>query len=320
MRVLIVGGTGFIGPWLVRRLAAAGHRVAVFHRGPSLAELPAGVEEISGDRDRLASHAAELRRFAPEVVVHLIAYVEAHARALIQVFRGVARRTVFISSGDVYRSYGVFHGTEEGPLEPVPAGEDAPLRRTLYPYRSLAKGPDDFAYSYDKIPVERAALSDPTLPGTVLRLPMVYGPGDPQHRLSGYLKHMADGRPVIPLAETLAGWRCTRGYVDDVAAAIALAVADERAAGRTYNVGEAVAHTEADWVRAIGAAVGWTGKVVPVPDGPVPAPGNYLQDVTAETKRIRTELGYQEVASAEVALTETIRSEIATLPPGLQVD
>ena len=62
------------------------------------------------------------------------------------------------------------------------------------------------------------------LPGTVLRLPTVYGPGDYQHRLFEYLKRMDDGRPAIPLGEGVASWRWTHGYVEDVALAVVLAV------------------------------------------------------------------------------------------------
>ena len=162
----------------------------------------------------------------------MIAFTEADALGLVEAFRGLARRTVVISSADVYRAYGRFIGLESGPVEPTPLGEDAPLRTALFPYRQQAKGPDDFNYSYDKIPVERIVLGDPNLPATVLRLPMVHGPGDLYHRLSAYLKRMDDRRPAILVDEGLARWKCPRGYVDNVAAAIALAVVDDRAMGR----------------------------------------------------------------------------------------
>jgi nucleoside-diphosphate-sugar epimerase len=309
MRILLLGGTRFIGPALVRRLAGMGHEIAVFHRGRTHADLPAGVVHIEGDRDRLAECADELRRFRPSVVIDLIAYYESHARSLVEVFRGVAERTVVLSSGDVYRAYGVFHGTEARPVEPVPLAEDAPLRGVLFPYRAQATGPDDLAYGYDKIPVERTVLGEPALPGTVLRLPMVHGPGDYQHRLYPYLRRMDDGRPAVLLDEALAGWRCTRGYVEDVAAAIALAAIDRRSAGRVYNVGEAHARTEAEWVRAVGAAAGWQGEVVLVPRGRLAVPGNMAQDIVTDTTRIRRELGYCEEVTPAEALRHTVEWE-----------
>lgn len=72
--------------------------------------------------------------------------------------------------------------------------------------------------AYDKILVERAVMGDADPVGTILRLPMVYGPGDPQHRLFQYLKRMDDRRPAILMDEGAAGWRWSRGYVENVAA------------------------------------------------------------------------------------------------------
>jgi len=75
---------------------------------------------------------------------------------------------------------------------------------------------------YDKVPVEEAILSEKELAGTTVRLPMIYGPGDPLHRLHWLLKRMDDGRPFIILPDDMAAWRGVRGYVENVGAAIAL--------------------------------------------------------------------------------------------------
>src|SRR5256885_1916637 len=66
---------------------------------------------------------------------------------------------------------------------------------------------------YDKVAVERAVRGDAELPATVLRLPMIYGPGDRLHRFFPLIKRMDDGRPAILLAERVAAWRGPRGYV-----------------------------------------------------------------------------------------------------------
>jgi nucleoside-diphosphate-sugar epimerase len=60
---------------------------------------------------------------------------------------------------------------------------------------------------YDKIAVEEAIQSDPAVPWTILRLPMVYGPGDPLHRFFPLLKRVADARSSILFSEDLAAWR-----------------------------------------------------------------------------------------------------------------
>src|SRR5438067_6886729 len=180
MRILVIGGTRFIGPYVVRRLADEGHSVTLFHRGETETNLPAGVKEIDGDRHDLSSFAAEFKTLAPDVVLDMISYTKEDARNLMKVFRDVAHRVVAISSADVYRAYGRLLRMESGEPDPVPLSEDAPLRESFYPHRAHAKGLDDFAYNYEKILVERVVMSDAALPGTVLRLPAVYGVGDPQ--------------------------------------------------------------------------------------------------------------------------------------------
>ncbi len=319
MRVLIIGGTTFIGPPLVRRLIDLGHEVAVFHRGQTKAVLPVNVEHFHGDRHDLGKHAEAFRRFGPDIVVDMIAFTEADALGLVRTFRGLARRMVVISSADVYRAYGHFLGIEPGPIEPTPLTEESPLRQVLFPYRSQAEVPDDFLYSYDKIPVERVAMGDPDLPGTVLRLPMVHGPGDTYNRLSTYLKRMDNRRPAIVLDETMARWKCPRGYVEDVAAAIALVVVDERAAGRMYNVSESTAFSEAEWVRKIGEVVGWRGEVVTVPAGRIPLPYRLEQSFDTDSGRIRRELDFNEMSSTQEALERTIAWERAN-PSGASQD
>jgi nucleoside-diphosphate-sugar epimerase len=314
MRILVVGGTRFIGLWVVRRLAEAGHEVSVFHRGQSRAVLPEGVAEVLGERrDRVALEAA-VRQARPEVVLDMIAMTEEQARTAIQAFEGQASRVVAVSSQDVYRAYGRLIGKEPGPPEPGPLSEDAPLREALYPHR----GTGEASEHYEKILVERAYLGVPALPATVLRLPMVYGPSDRQHRLHGYLKRMDDGRPALLIPERLARWRWTRGYVEDVAAAIELAVTDGRAAGRVYNVGEPSALTMEEWAWAIARAAGWRGQVLRVQEELVPEhlkmPIVPEHDVVTDSGRIRRELGFREAVPFEEALRWTVAWERANPP------
>jgi nucleoside-diphosphate-sugar epimerase len=309
MRVLIIGGTGFIGPPLVRRLVADGHGVAVFHRGRTKNELPLSVDHIIGDRRELGRYATEFRAFAPDVIVDMIAFTEKQAADLVDTFRGLTQRLVVISSADVYRAYGRFLGTEPGPIEPTPLSEDSPLRSNLFPYRLPAQGPNDFSYDYDKIPVEQIVLGNSDLPGTVLRLPMIHGPGDTYHRLAPYLKRIDDERPAIVLDDRIARWKCPRGYVENVASAIALTAVDERATGRAYNIADAIGDTEIDWVRKIGEAAGWRGAILIAPRGSLALPYHFEQDLDTDSTRIRRELAFTDVVDSQRALAETVKWE-----------
>jgi nucleoside-diphosphate-sugar epimerase len=310
MRVLIIGGTGLTGPYVVRRLAELGHELALFHRGRSSVDLPKGIRQIHGDRRNLQDFAAELRGFRPEIVVHMIAMSEADAVNAMTIFRGISRRTVAISSQDVYHAYGRLTGLEPGPFDRDPVSEDDPVRTKLFPYREKATDAGHPLFDYEKILVERAILGSPELPGTILRYPMVFGPRDRQHRLFPYLKRMDDGRPAIILDRGLARWRWNKGYAENVAIAVVLAVTNDRASGKVFNVGEADALSEVDWVRAIGSAAGWEGTVVELPSDHLPrnmrSEINTDQDLVTDTRRIRRELGYTEVVSREEALLKTV--------------
>lgn len=138
------------------------------------------------------------------------------------------------------------------------------MRRHLYPYRAYAESSDDLLYNYDKILIERILLNEAQLPSTILRLPKVYGDGDGQRYLSEYVKRMEDQRNTILLETGKAQWRWTRGYVENVALAIAIAIMNERATNQIYNVGEVDTLTETEWVESIGNAAQWEGTVTPV--------------------------------------------------------
>jgi nucleoside-diphosphate-sugar epimerase len=318
MHILIIGGTHFIGPYVARQLIEQGHRVTVFHRGQTEAELSSAADHIYGDRRDLTAFANQFEPLAPDVVLDMIPYAEQEALDVMRTFKGVAQRVVAVSSMDVYLAYDRFRRVDVGPAESALLDEDSPLRTNLYPYRAYAKGSDDWVYNYEKILVERVVMSDPDLPGIVLRLSAVYGPGDYQHRVFDYVKRMDDGRPAILLEEGMARWRWSRGYVENVAAAIVLAVTSERAAGRIYNVGEEEIFTEAEWVRNVGQVAGWDGEIIAVSKDLLPPhlmqPYDWQHNLAGDASRIRRELGYKEHVCREEALKQTIAWERAHPP------
>ncbi len=322
MKVLLIGGSGFIGPWLVRDLQRAGHQVAVLHRGNARPAYEGEIERIHGDRNQLAAARPALERFAPDVVIDLILSSGRQASELIAAFRGIAGRVVALSSMDVYRAFGIIQGTEPGSPEPPPLTEDSPLRtRPLYsreqlrPMASLIGWIDE---EYEKRDMEQAVMAEPSLPATVLRLPMVYGPGDRQRRYYPLLKRMFDERRYIIISDEQAHWHAPRGYVENVSAAVAAAAVSPQAAGRVYNVCEEPAFTELQFAVLLAGFAGWTGDFVVMDKRRTPAhlqfPGNLKQDAAASSARIRQELGYSDPVSLEEAIRRTIDWERANPP------
>jgi nucleoside-diphosphate-sugar epimerase len=316
MRILLIGGNGFIGRFVAAELIRQRHAVAIFHRGTRA--LPEGVEDIRGDRKDLGARGPDLKCFAPDVVIDFVISSGSQAEELMTLFRGAAARLVMLSSIDVYRAVGISNGTETGPLQEVPLTEESELRRRLHPYPPESMQPMRKIFpwvtdDYDKIPAERAVMNDPELPGTILRLPMVYGPGDHLHRFYHVVKRIVDGRRQIIFPETLANWHSPRGYVENVAEAIALAATDERAARRIYNVCEQPSFSELEWATKIAAEMGWDGEFVVLPVERTPRhllkPGNAAQHWNASSARIRRELGYKDPVGIEQAIRQTIRWE-----------
>jgi len=255
VRILFIGGTGVTGPYAVRRLKALGHEVIVVRRE---FEMPAG---------------------ALDAVVHTWLMTEHDAVGFVRKFRDVASRAVVISSGDVYRAYGRFMRLETGAPEAIPLGEDAPLRESRYPYGG----------QYDKVLGEEALRSQSEMAVTILRYPAVWlakargGPNDPYGRMQAWLA------PEVKMEEGFADWRWTHGRAEDVAEGLVLAVTNERASGRVYNVGEAETPTMGERIAEWQSAAGWKGRVVIEP-----ATHDYAHHLVMDTTRIREELGYQE--------------------------
>lgn len=316
--VLVIGATGFIGPYVIEHLVQHGHRVAAFHRGETTAALSGDPHVIRGDRNALADALPEIDAFDPDVVIDLLLYTEAQAEQAVQVFRERVRRFVAISSGDVYRNYDGLRGEGDHPPDPAPLPESAPLRETRYPYRGYDL---DLAYAedYDKILVEEAVLNasapSKAFDGTVVRLPVVYGPGDPQHRLAEMLTRMEDHRPAILKGEDEAEWTWTHGYVENVGAAIAHAATHPDAGGAVYNIGEAETPTVRERIQTLADVTGWRGDIVTMPAEDLPEhlqlPFDCRYEMALDTSRIRDELGFEDPVSFEEALERTAAWERA---------
>lgn len=307
MRVFLIGGTGFTGPALVRQLLDRGHEVTCLHRGQTHDPRTHGAEEILVDRHDASALTRSISGAAPDVVVDMISFVASDADATRAACRNVVSRVVALSSIDVYWAYGRIKGTEVGPLQSTPLTETSVLRTT---------NPD--GANCDNVAVERSFRADGSLSTTILRLPAIYGPRDRYRRTRGYLKRMEDGRETILLGETVSEWKFSRGYVDNVAHGIVLAIENDVAAGQVYNVGEPRAMTELEFVRAIGTATGWEGEVRIVPDGELPAhlqsPVDFRQNWNVDTRKIREELRYTEVVDIPEAYRRTVDWERANPP------
>jgi nucleoside-diphosphate-sugar epimerase len=308
VRILFIGGAKMTGPFAVRALLDEGHEVSLLHRSNSEWPLLHGATQIIADKSDLPAMRDRLAAMRIDVIVHMIAYTAADATTFMEAAVGIIPRAVVISSMDVYRAYGRLTRTETGPPDPTPLTEDSPLRAS----------PSIRGSAYDKIAVERICRSDARLPCTILRYPAVFGVGDPHHRLHAWIRRMDDHRPYILIGQSQFNWHFTHAYVENVAAALSLAITNPAATDRVYNVADSITPTWPDWIRQVGRGCNWSGQVLILRDDQLPPhlsdDSDFSQDWTVDITRIRADLGYVEPIDARKAMDRAIQWERANAP------
>jgi 2'-hydroxyisoflavone reductase len=178
LKILFLGGTGFIGPHMVKQAMYRGHTVTLFNRGKSAPGLFAGVETLLGDRDGKLD---ALKGREWDVVVDNSGYVPRHVRDSAQLLKGKVGRYIFISTGSVYQFDQPYLDEESKTLEVKdPKSEDV-----------------NKYYGELKVLCEQSVNELYGAKGTNLRLHIVAGPGDPTDRYTYWPMRIAAGGEVI---------------------------------------------------------------------------------------------------------------------------
>lgn len=179
MKLLILGGTVFLGRHLVESALRDGHEVTLFNRGRHNPELFPEVEKLRGDRD---GDRDALRGRSWDAVIDTSGFVPRVVRASAELLAGAVGRYVFVSSISVY------------PDHSRPADEDTPVGKledeTTEDYKGAAYGPL-------KALCERTI--EEVLPGRtlVVRPGLLVGPHDPTHRFAYWPRRVARGGEVL---------------------------------------------------------------------------------------------------------------------------
>ena len=178
LKILILGGTGFIGPHMVRYAMYRGHDVTLFNRGRTNPELFPGVETLIGDRD---DQLDALRGGTWDAVIDNSGYVPRHVRDSAELLRDNVGRYLFTSTGSVY-NFDQDELTEDAELLPIedPTSEDV-----------------DRYYGPLKVLCENAVTDTYRERGTVVRLHVVAGPGDPTDRFTYWPVRIDHGGEII---------------------------------------------------------------------------------------------------------------------------
>ncbi len=188
LRILILGGTGFIGPYQVRYAVSRGHQVTVFNRGQRQADLPDGVEHLTGDRDK--GDLASLKGREWDVCIDNPTSLPSWVRDAGKVLKGKVGQYVFVSTISVYEKNDTAGANEDAATLRY-AGKDM-MKETRDTLRA-----DMGLYGPLKAESEREALK--RFPGiaTIVRPGLIVGPNDPTDRFTYWPVRLDRGGDVV---------------------------------------------------------------------------------------------------------------------------
>jgi 2'-hydroxyisoflavone reductase len=179
MRVLILGGTAFLGVHLTNDLLARGHEVTHFNRGRT-GIAPEGVRTIHGDR-AIGFHGLENERF--DAVIDTSGYVPHVVAKSVRFFEPRCSRYVFVSSISVYDDKNE-EGFEDSPMPPLPPGASKTVM-TPETYGPL------------KAACERVVASALRERSTIVRPGLIVGPHDRTDRFTYWPMRFARGGEIL---------------------------------------------------------------------------------------------------------------------------
>jgi nucleoside-diphosphate-sugar epimerase len=206
MRILIMGGTRFIGVYLTEILLKAGHEVVLFNRGNH--PVPAGVTQICGDRQDPAQLKAKLAGESFDAIFDNNGRELAHTQPLVEIFSGKVKHFVYVSSAGVY----------------LPTTQPPHKEGDAVDPNSRHKGKHE----------TEAYLAASEIPWTSIRPTYIYGSKNYNDLDAWFFDRVVRNRP-IPIPGN--GQFITQfGHVYDLATAMAAVLGNEKAIGQIYNI------------------------------------------------------------------------------------
>lgn len=179
LKILVLGGTGFIGPHLVRYAASRGHKITIFTRGRRNAELPDDIVRLQGDRS--TNDLASLQGKTWDVVIDDSANNVDWIKASTALLKGSAGRYMFTSSTGVYYPY-LKRGVDES---------------TPVHYEMADPKDESEKFGVMKANCEKILLDTFGDKGIVIRPTYIVGPGDTSDRFPYWPQRLEKGGEVL---------------------------------------------------------------------------------------------------------------------------
>lgn len=288
MKVLIVGGSGYLGRRMAELLLRRGDEVTVASRGRLQPDTIQQARSIVVDRQDRGSFEQAFRDHTFDAVIDNIGYTREDVESAVRAFSGRTGQYVFTSTMAVYRDTEGARPLRESDadLNWVPRPGEA-TRSAMHPTQG-------HAYGTGKRQAELALIEQDAFAWTVIRPPIIVAADDRTRRVWWFVQRILDGGPIL-----VPDWGPRRvfqvAYADDLAETYVAALGNHRAYGRAYNVAQAEIFGPETWIDALDTALGresecvrvneeviqqagLTGYDMPIAGRPF---GNYLVELSA---------------------------------------
>jgi nucleoside-diphosphate-sugar epimerase len=291
VKILVMGGTRFVGRPLVTQLLEAGHALTLFTRGRN--PVPAEAEHLVGDRGD-AGALDQLRGRSFDVIIDSSGRSLDDSRSVVERTGPPAHRFVYVSSAGVYADSELWPLEEDSPTDPA--------------CRHAGK-----LHTEDWLRAER-------IPFTSFRPTYIIGPGNYNPVESWFFDRIVHGRPV-PLPGD--GRTITQlGHVSDLATAMARSIDVEAAANRVYNCTGRKGITFRGLVAAAARACGKNPETVEIrsfdPAGLDPKARKAfplrLAHFLTSVQRLERELAWAPAFDLDAALADSYANDYALRP------
>lgn len=194
MKILILGGTVFLGRFLAEAASERGHEITLFHRGIHGSDLFPQIERLYGDRRQDLS---VLQNRQWDAVIDTNGYVPSLVRKSASLFSSTVGCYVFISSVSAYADHSVIGIDEDTPVSTISQEQLNEAENLAVPTRGIAAQQYGPAYGALKALCEQAA--EEVMPGRVLsvRPGLIVGPYDYSDRFAYWVARVARGGEVL---------------------------------------------------------------------------------------------------------------------------
>ncbi|MBI2619849.1 MAG: NAD-dependent epimerase/dehydratase family protein [Ignavibacteriales bacterium] len=255
MKILVIGGTGFISGRLVKKLLAKGHTVSVVtrrHTAPSAFD-PTKVRFLTADRTKEAELKNVLGNQTFDAVYDMIDYEPGESEAAVRIFKGRTGRFIHCSTVSVYM-------VSNDIRCPVTEDQDRTPLMKHFP-----RNPFGMDYGIRKRKCEEVlweAHDAKTFPVSMLRPTFVCGPGDPAKRDFFWIERILDGQPL--LVPGTGDHAFQQVYVEDVAVAFARLLERDDSIGHAFNVAAEEVMSLNDYLRRLSELLNRSPEIIHV--------------------------------------------------------